>query len=109
MSKVVNKSMTMGKTDFGIPTFGFKSAFILVLAGTLSTWVMPLLLSLVNIDTRVSIVLGNGIILGGALAYCRYYIETQKKRCKGFWLTYLGFGVIFSMISFFWVYLRSYI
>ncbi|PRR81791.1 hypothetical protein [Clostridium vincentii] len=109
MSKVVKKNMAMGKTDYDIPTFSFKSAFVLVAAGALATFIVPFLLSLVGIDRDISIVLGSGIILGGALAYSRFFIETKRGKCKKFWYTYLGFGVIFLIISFFWVYLGSYI
>jgi len=109
MSKVANKNVPMGKTQYDIPTFSFKSAFLLVIAGGVATLVVPFLLALVGIDRNISIVLGNGIIMGGALAYSRFYIETQRKKCKGFWFTYIGFGLIFAVISFFWVYLRSYI
>ena len=109
MNKVANKNIPMGKTEYNIPTFSFKSAILLVLAGGLATLVIPSLLALVGIDRNISIVLGNGIILGGALAYSRFYIETQRKKCKMFWYTYLGFGLVLSIISFFWVYLESYI
>jgi len=109
MSKVVNKNIGMGKTEYDIPTFSFKSAILLVIGGALATLVVPSLLALVGIDRNVSIVLGSGIILGGTLAYSRFYIETQRKKCKEFWFTYLGFGAVFSIISFFWVYLESYI
>lgn len=103
------KARMVAKTDYDIPRFGIKSSLVLILSGIMSTLILPFLLSLVGIDKNISIVIGNTIILGFALAYCRFFIETKRGICKKFWQTYIGFGSAFLIISFFWMYLQTYI
>lgn len=109
MAKVINKNEFASKTDYNIPTFGVKSSLALILAGALSTVFIPLLFSLIGIDKRISIVIGNTVILGFALAYTRFFIESKRGFCKQFWYTYAGFGTMFGFISFFWIYLNAYV
>lgn len=108
MAKVINNKLVT-KTDYDIPRFGAKSALVLILASTLSSVFVPFLLSFLGIDRNISIVIGNTIILGFALPYTRFFVETKRGFCKKFWYTYAGFGLAFGCISFFWMYLNAYI
>lgn len=105
-AKAVNTGV---KTDYEIPRFGIKSSLFILASGIISGILIPWILSLVGISYQISIVIFNGVILGFGLAYSRFFIETKRGFCKKFWHTYIFFGLIFSTISFFWMYLETYI
>ena len=99
----------MAKSDYGIPRFSFKSALALIIGGTISTILVPYLLTFIGVDFGTGVIIGNTFILGFVLAYSRFFIETKQGFCKKFWFTYIGFGLAFGFISFFWMYLNTYI
>ncbi|MBS6007293.1 MAG: hypothetical protein KIB43_10070 [Clostridium baratii] len=73
------KSFANSKTDYGIPTFGFKSSLVIMLGAVISTFIVPYILSFIGIDFKTGVILGNATITSYALAYSRYFIETKKK------------------------------
>ncbi len=97
------------KTDYDIPKFSFKSSLIILLGAIGGTVIFPYILSLIGIDNRMGVVIGNTLLLGFVLSYVRFFIETKRGFCKKFWITYLGFGIAFGFISFLWMYLNTYI
>lgn len=103
------KAFADSRTDYGIPTFSFKSSLVIMLGAAISTFIVPYILSFIGIDFKTGVILGNAVITSYALAYSRYFIETKKKYCKGFWITYGGFALAFCIIAFFWMYLKAYI
>lgn len=109
MAKVQEQRRQGFKTDYNIPMFSYKSAFLLIFSGIVSTLVIPSLLSLIGIPANVAIIICNTLILGYAVAYSRYFIETKKGYCKKFWYTYIFFGIMFGIVSYFWLYLEVYI
>ena len=44
------------KTDYNIPTFGFKSALLIIAGGIVGTMILPMLLSVFGISLNLSIV-----------------------------------------------------
>ena len=92
------------KTDYNIPTFGFKSALLIIAGGIVGTMILPMLLSL-----NLSIVLGNTFITSLAIAYSRFFIETKRGYCKAFWINYGLFALSFGIISYFWRYIGLFI
>jgi len=103
------KAFANGRTDYGIPTFSFKSSLVIMLGAVISTFIVPYILSFIGIDFKTGVVIGNATITSYTLAYSRYFIETNKKYCKRFWMTYGGFALAFCIIAFFWMYLGAYI
>lgn len=97
------------KTDYDIPKFSLKSSLIILLGAIGATVIFPYVLSLIGLDNRIGVVIGNTFLLGFVLSYVRFFIETKRGFCKKFWITYLGFGITFGFISFFWMYLNTYI
>ncbi|MGY5238145.1 hypothetical protein [Clostridium tertium] len=97
------------KTDYNIPTFGYKSALVILLGAILATIIVPIFLNTLGISTNFSILIGNTFITSFAIAYARYFIESKKGFCKGFWINYLFFGISFALISYLWKYLNFYI
>lgn len=97
------------KTDYDIPTFGYKSALVILLGAIVGSIIFPLLLSIFRVNPNFSIMIGNTFITSFAITYTRYFIESKKGFCKGFWLSYLFFGVSFGVISYLWKYLNFFI
>lgn len=97
------------KTDYKIPTFSFKSSLLIILGSITSTFVVPYVLSFFGMNFKLGIVIGNSTITSYILAYSRYFLESNNKYCKGFWITYGGFALSFCIIAFFWIYLNAYI
>lgn len=98
-----------GKTDHDIPRFSFKSSAIIMLGAAVSTIVVPAILGVIGISHSAGVVVGNTFVLGFVLAFVRFFVETQVGFCKKFWYTYAGFGLAFGIISFFWMFLQSYV
>lgn len=97
------------KTDYSIPTFGYKSALVILLGAVIATIIIPSILSVLGISNSFSILIGNTFITSFSISYARYFIESRKGFCKGFWLNYLFFAVSFAIISYLWGYLNFYL
>lgn len=107
--KNVKQTNPQNKTDYNIPGFSLKSSLMILLGAIISTVVFPYIVSFIGVSYKVGVVIGNTLILGFILAYVRFFVETKRGLCNKFWITYLGFGLAFGCISFFWMYLDTYI
>lgn len=101
--------MRKTKTDYDIPTLGFKSALLIVGAAIVSTIVIPMLLQFTGLNFEVVAIIANTLITSYAVAYSRYFIESKKGYCKKFWYTYLIFAVSFCVIGFLWLIMSVYV
>ena len=101
--------MRKTKTDYDIPTFGFKSALLIVGAAIVSTIVIPMLLQFTGLNFEVVAIIANTLITSYAVAYSRYFIESKKGYCKKFWYTYLIFAVSICVIGFLWLIMSVYV
>ena len=101
--------MRKTKTDYDIPTFGFKSALLIVGAAIVSTIVIPMLLQVTGLNFEVVAIIANTLITSYAVAYSRYFIESKKGYCKKFWYTYLIFAESFFVIGFLWLIMSVYV
>ena len=101
--------MRKTKTDYDIPTFGFKSALLIVGAAIVSTIVIPMLLQFTGLNFEVVAIIANTLITSYAVAYSRYFIESKKGYCKKFWYTYLIFAVSFCVRGFLWLIMSVYV
>lgn len=97
------------KTDYNIPTISFKSGVILMASAAIGTILVPYLLSMAGIDYRFGVIIGNVIITAFAVAYTRYFVETKRGFCMGFWRLYGLFAIAFAVIGWFWVYKGVYL
>ena len=84
------------KTDYNIPTFGFKSALFILMTTMLSLLICINILNYLKIDFRIPNALISGIVCGFSVAYSQFFIERKKGVCKNFWIV----GTIFSLIAF---------
>lgn len=101
--------MRRTKTDYDIPTFGFKSALLIVGAAVISTLIIPMVLQFVGLSFEVVAIVANTLITSYAVAYSRYFIESKRGYCKKFWYTYLIFAVSFFIIGFLWLIMSVYV
>ncbi len=97
------------RTDYDIPTFSFKSALLIIVGGIVGTILVPILFSMFGVSFNLSVVLGNTFITSFTIAYSRYFIESKKGFCKGFWINYGLFALAFGVIAYFWRYVGLFI
>ncbi len=97
------------KTDYDIPTISFKSSLILMIAAAIATLFIPFVLTFVGISFNAGAIIGNITITAFALAYTRYFVDTNRGYCKGFFRTYAIFAISFAIIGYFWLYLDTYL
>ena len=97
------------RTDYDIPTFGFKSALLILFGGIVGTIIFPIFLSLFGASQNFGILIGNTVITSFAIAYSRFFIESKKGFCRNFWISYLLFAIALGIISYFWRYVGLYI
>lgn len=97
------------KTDYDIPRFSFKGAFYVILAGVISTLLVPFALSFIGVPTNIAIVLSNTLILGYSISYIRFFVDTKRGFCNKFWYTFAFNGLAFGVISYFWLFLDIYL
>ena len=107
--KSVVSELQAKKTDYNIPTFGFKSALVILFGGVVGTIIFPMFLSIFGVSTNFSMLIGNTFITSFVIAYSRYFIETKKGYCKSFWLSYAFFAFSFGIMSYLWGYLNFFI
>ncbi|MDV4150686.1 hypothetical protein R0131_07535 [Clostridium sp. AL.422] len=110
MKKVSQVSELRAKrTDYDIPTFGFKSALLILIGAITGTIILPIVLSLFGVSQNLGILIGNTVITSFTISYSRFFIESKKGFCKGFWISYLLFSLALGFISYFWRYIGLYI
>lgn len=81
----------------GVP-FTFKSAFLLAGAVLLGTIVIPFFASKAGVGIGVSTLFSAPILSAAALAFGRYFIDSKRGLCRGFYLTFLvTFGALLLM------------
>lgn len=103
------KTLEAKRTDYDIPTFGYRSALVLLLGGVVGTIIFPLFLSIFGVNTNFGVLIGNTFITSFSIAYSRYFIETKKGYCKSFWLSYAFFAFSFGVMSYLWTYMKFFI
>lgn len=59
-------------------TFGYKSAFIIFLTALLTSVIIPYLLYLAGVDSRMLTIFLNAVSIPMAVCYCQFFIETKK-------------------------------
>lgn len=89
--KKVKKNKKVDGNISPIPKFSYKSAVIIVLSAALSCFFLPNMIAGFGVDTRITTLIGNAVIISFAVCYCRYFIETDKGFHKNFITVYFCF------------------
>lgn len=77
---------SLGTTDYDIPMFGYKSAFLIFFATFGSILMIPWICYGLGVDARPFTVLFGGLASGFSVSYSQFFIERDKGFCKTFWL-----------------------
>lgn len=85
----------MGETDYDIPTFGYKSSFIVILSIILSLFIVPFGCDALGVDYRLPTVIIGGLVSGFSAVYAQFFIQSKKGICKSFWVV----GSLLSVFS----------
>lgn len=104
-----NRAFGNTRTLYNIPTFTYKSAFMLIASATVGCFLLPLLLSKIGLDMKLAGVLGGTFIAPLGIAFSRCFIESKEGFGKTFAKIYVGFGLALGFISIFWIYFENYI
>lgn len=102
------KRIKKEENTFQIPKFGYKSAFIIVISAAISCFFLPNMFAIFGVDTKITTMIGNAVIISFAVCYCHYFIETNKRFHKNFIRMFLGFFIAIGIISYFWLYVGLY-
>lgn len=93
----------VGGTDYDIPSFGYKSAFIIILAIFIPVLCVPAICSFLQIDYRIPTIILTGIMAGLAVAFTQFCMERKIGITKSFWIVaflvgLFSAGVVFMLI-----------
>ena len=95
---VLPKDMASEVQTSGTVPFTFKSAFLLAGAVLLGTIIIPFFASRVGVGIDVSTTCAAPVLMAGALAFGRYFIDSKRGFCRGFYLTFLMTFGAFTII-----------
>ena len=71
----------------GTYPFTFSSSLILFAAAFVGAVLTPYAAEALGHDVRVASVLGLSVLLSAALAMTRYFLDSRRGLCRGFWIT----------------------
>lgn len=94
----------LGSTDYDIPMFGYRSAFLVLGAVFGSILLVPLICSALSLDWRLWTVVLSGVIGGFSIGYAQFFIERKKGLCRNFWIVSILMGLCISLIVFIGMY-----
>ena len=77
--KKVKKNKKVDGNISPIPKFSYKSAVIIVLSAALSCFFLPNMIAGFGVDTRITTLIGNAVIISFAVCYCRYFIRFCRR------------------------------
>lgn len=93
----------LGQTDYDIPTFGYKSSFIIMLSVLLTLFIVPMICDSIGIDNRIPTVILGGLASGYSAVYTQFFVERKKGFTKSFWIvggliSLFCAGIIFVLV-----------
>lgn len=92
-----------------IPSFSYKSALLILLSAVLGCFLIPYIFQQFNVNWKGLFVLTSSIIPAYTTAYCLYFIESNQRFNRSFFITFVLLSFIIGFISFFWIYDLIYI
>lgn len=87
-----------------IPNFSYRSAFLIVFAAILGSFVLPYVLDSLGVSWKMLHVFLSALVTASATAISRCFIESHEGITKKFWQTFIIVFIIIGFISFFWMY-----
>lgn len=90
----------LGHTDYDIPMFGYRSAFLSISLIFLSLVVSYFISYLFLLDYRYCVLIISSLTSGASFAFSQFFIETKRGLCKEFYIIF----ILLSLISFVVIY-----
>lgn len=97
--KKENKNV-FGTTDYDIPMFSYKSAFVIILSSVIFILVGNMIGNAVHDNTTILQSIIGGLGCGGGLAFSRFFVDTKRGPVKKFWVTFVITTLIFAIFLF---------
>lgn len=91
------------------PLISFKSAFIIVGSILLGTILIPAMLRQLGLNQKWIEVLVISGITSLTTSFCFFFIETNKRLSRSFWMMVIVLFFLIGLISTFWIYEILYI
>lgn len=88
----------------GLAPFTFTSAFIVLGMGLIGGVVLPGIAGACSADVSFTLFLTLPLFLAAALAFCRYFVDTNQGMGSGFYLTFLVCWAVSALIVYLLVY-----
>lgn len=110
--KIKNKKKEEEKIEIKeekIKPFTLKSAFFIFISSMIGSWIVPMILVFLGIKNNLAVVIGNTFITSFGFVWTRNFIDNKKEYSRDFWMQYLTWAIIFGLISYFWLFRKSYI
>jgi hypothetical protein len=91
-------------TRTGTYPFTFKSAFLITGAAVVGGILFPFLADMMGGDVRLVLLVGLTVTMAPAIAVSRYFFDSNRGICQGFWITLVIMLVAISCISYLLLY-----
>lgn len=88
------------KTDYDIPSFGYKSAFLMVGIFIIVLMIIPAIIASVGSIARWPMVILGGLICGFSVAYFQFVREKKEKVDKNFWIVGTLLSLFVGLLSY---------
>lgn len=85
----------MGRCDYNIPMFGYRSALLICLCLFGSLFFGSFIGNTLGMDDRWFMVILGGLGCGFSVAYTQFFMERRKGICLNFWIV----GILMSMVG----------
>ncbi len=85
---VITDKMVDGQVEqSGVYPFTFSSSLIIMGAGIVGGVVVPACVEAMGVDARLWTVAALSVLVSLALAFTRYFVDSRRGICRGFWVT----------------------
>lgn len=95
------------KTEYNIPTFGYKSAFLILCFTFFPLLIIPKLTQFIGWDQRFFTMIITACCSGFSVAYAQYYIENKAENKKSFWIVGCCVSLFVMLLLFLFLYANT--
>lgn len=95
--KYKNYKTSLGTTDFDIPMFGYKSAFLIIFSIMIAIFLTTYICTFLNISERIPVIIAGSLAGGLSVGYSQFFIERELGICRQFYMI-TGLFTLFSAI-----------
>ncbi len=94
------KSSQFSTTDYNIPRITYKAAFVMSFATIgIYLFISPLMLFISGGYEWPGVIVC-GCLVGFTIAYCQFFISSEKKATKSFYGVWIAFAILAMLVNF---------